>query len=1018
MYRPQFVSFAALLVLVSGSGFAQQTSAAPASTPAAPSYSKESVVYDLIATSYRYEADGASRKTLTVRARVQSDNGVRQLGVVAFDYASQEEHIDVAYLRVRKPDGSVVDTPASDQQDMPAEVTREAPMYSDLREVQIPVKSLVAGDILEYQIQWVTEKPLIPGQFWGAEGFPSTAVILSQTTELSFPKDKYVQVLSANFKPEITDEDGRKVYRWKYAQLKPTAELDKKKTPDPDAMPDIAWTTFRSWQEIGEWFGGLARERAGVTPEIQAKAQQLIAGKTTDDQKIEAIYNFVSTQVRYVGVAFGIGRFQPHAAETVLENQYGDCKDKHTLLAALLKAAGYDAWPVLISDSIKLHPEFPSPSQFDHVITVVPLHGSNLWLDSTPEVTPYKMLVAPLRDKDALVIPANAPPQVERTPAAGPFPFSDTYTVTGKLDAQGTLDAHFDMQMRGDSEVVFREIFHAAPRQQWDQVVQNISQSVGFGGAVTNVDISSPEQTDKPFHYAYDYSRKDYSDWDNHRIFVPNFSVAIPDIGDDAPTKPIELGTPHREIRHDVVELPPGYSAVLPSSVKYTTSFADYQADYKLDGHTLVVDREFVVLKGKVPIDQADELRKFARNISDDQNQNVQLAASGSATAGADSPNPDLENLLTEALQAYQQKDFAAARADLERAEKLDARLLNLWTAFSYVELGEHHTDLAIADLQKEIEYHPDNTNAYRALASTQIWLKHPEQAEQTYRGLLKAEPGDSTAQALLAGVLVQEKKYDEAATLYEAAQKASPGDEKLAIAAGHAELLGGKHDEGIATLHAVLNGATDPELLNNAAYELAEANLELPLAEASTKKSLDLLDTKTAQLNLGNLAQDDLGQMRLLIATWDTMGWVYFREGNLPLAESYLLPAWRSSQEGTTGEHLRQTYLKEGKQKEADAIAKENFQADRTFTLPKLGTKGSADFFLLLSPKGVEDVQFATGDESLKTAAPLLRKLDLSGQVPKDSSARLLRRGVVFCAEVEKECQFVLIPPQSVTLN
>ena len=52
--------------------------------------------------------------------------------------------------------------------------------------------------------------------------------------------------------------------------------------------------------------------------------------------------------MRYIGVAFGIGRYQPHSAETVLDNQYGDCKDKHTLLAAMLKAAGYEAWPALI----------------------------------------------------------------------------------------------------------------------------------------------------------------------------------------------------------------------------------------------------------------------------------------------------------------------------------------------------------------------------------------------------------------------------------------------------------------------------------------------------------------------------------------------------------------------------------------------------------------------------------------------------------------------------------------------
>ena len=63
-------------------------------------------------------------------------------------------------------------------------------------------------------------------------------------------------------------------------------------------------------------------------------------GLKTDDDKIHAIYNFVSLKYHYIGLDFGIGRYQPHAADDVLDNGYGDCKDKHTLLASLLKAVG------------------------------------------------------------------------------------------------------------------------------------------------------------------------------------------------------------------------------------------------------------------------------------------------------------------------------------------------------------------------------------------------------------------------------------------------------------------------------------------------------------------------------------------------------------------------------------------------------------------------------------------------------------------------------------------------------
>lgn len=481
-----------------------QTKPEPAakSVTTAYDYSREAVVFDNLDTVYDYNADGTGEKTLTLAARIQSDAAVRQLGVIDLPYAALNEHPEIIYLRVRKKDGSVIETPPSDAQDMPSQVSRIAPFYSDLKEKQIPVKSLSAGDTLEYQVTFHIEKAQAPNQFWGAENFNTNSVVLEQTVELRVPKDKYIQVVSPKAQPVITEENGKRVYRWKTSHPEPTpAKEDKKATPksEPDLQPTIAWTTFHSWEEVGAWFGGLAKDRTSATPELKAKAEELIKGKTTDDEKIQAIYDYVSTQVRYIGVAFGIGRYQPHSAETVMDNQYGDCKDKHTLLAALLKAAGYDAWPALISDSIKPNPDLPSPGQFDHVITVVPRGTDKIWLDSTPEISPYKMLVYPLRDKQALVILDSGPASLMRTPANPPFPAVDDFEISGKLDSDGTFTAHMNMSLRGDGEILYREIFHQTSRTQWNDIAQGISQNFGFGGTISNLDVSVPRTHRRSF---------------------------------------------------------------------------------------------------------------------------------------------------------------------------------------------------------------------------------------------------------------------------------------------------------------------------------------------------------------------------------------------------------------------------------------------------------------------------------------------------------------------------------------
>jgi transglutaminase-like putative cysteine protease len=169
------------------------------------------------------------------------------------------------------------------------------------------------------------------------------------------------------------------VYHWSRSQLRGTR--DKRGAGKDTAAPgsaqtepriaDIRLTTFQTWDQVGHWFAALEAPQRVPTPEVRRKAMELIAGRATDVDKLEALYTFVATNIRYVSLSLGLGRYQPRAASVVLQEQYGDCKDKHTLLASLIDAAGLNASAVLIGVTAKLDPEVPSPSQFDHVITLV-----------------------------------------------------------------------------------------------------------------------------------------------------------------------------------------------------------------------------------------------------------------------------------------------------------------------------------------------------------------------------------------------------------------------------------------------------------------------------------------------------------------------------------------------------------------------------------------------------------------------------------------------------------------------
>ena len=239
---------------------------------------------------------------------------------------------------------------------------------TDYKEKHITVPGLHPGDTLEYDIVTHLVTPLARHEFWYTQNFLQNAIVLDERLDVNIPTGRTVIVKSAEFslidgkehlatKLQIPAADGspkttghfsqetsgdRTIFHWKHANLsRPADDQEENKTPKSQDLPaDVQITTFKNWTEVAAWYSGLEKGRSEPDAAIRAKVAQLIQGNKSDLEKMEALYDYVSTNIRYVSLSFGLGRYQPHSAAEVFSNQYGDCKDKQTLLAAMLDVAG------------------------------------------------------------------------------------------------------------------------------------------------------------------------------------------------------------------------------------------------------------------------------------------------------------------------------------------------------------------------------------------------------------------------------------------------------------------------------------------------------------------------------------------------------------------------------------------------------------------------------------------------------------------------------------------------------
>jgi tetratricopeptide (TPR) repeat protein/transglutaminase-like putative cysteine protease len=1031
----------------------------PAATPAPADYSQEPFIVEQFYTTARYENDGTGERDESVRIRVQSDAGVKQWGELVFGYSSANEQADIHFVRVRKADGTVVNAAPDAVKELTAPVAADAPVYTDYKEKHVTVPSLSPGDTVEYEIATRLVTPLAPGEFWFQHEFIRDAIALDERLEINIPSGRALTLESPDFPYDKDSSNGRTIYRWKHANLaRPSDDDAAKKKPHDEKPPNVQLTTFASWEAVGRWYAKLEQGRTDPDAAIRAKTQELIAGRANDLDKMQALYNYVSENIRYVSLSFGLGRYQPHAAAEIFANQYGDCKDKVTLLASMLEAAGISSDAVLIPSSRKLDTSMPSPSQFDHVITAAPQGGDLIWMDATAEVAPFRLLTAPLRDKSALLVPADGAGKIVTTPADPPFLSTQAVEIDGQVSDLGKLDAHLHYTLRGDTEFVLRTVFRDTPETHWKEIGATILRLDGIEGDVVSVKPSDPSDTRNPFELEMEFTRANFLDWSSKdaKLALPLVTIGLPDTTEDN-TEPIELGSPLDVTAQLKLTLPASFTAQAPVAIAVARDYAEFESSYDFEGHTLTAKRTLNFKMRELPASRTSDYMAFSRAVAADEGQvlNVQNSTTG---APAIPSAAKTDELVEAGVAALDSGNPSAAIPLLQRVVELEPQHKQAWNdlGLAYLRLGQF--DDAAGAFQKQIAVNPYDEHSYDYLGATlQEQQKYPE-AVDAFRKQLDLNPLDLFAHRALGGLFLSQHEYTLAVPELEKATTLSPDNALLQVSLGTAYINTGEKDKALAAFEKGAGLSQKPVIWNNVAYSLADNKLELDKAQQYAESAISATDADLRNMDLAHLTLDGLVEVESVGDYWDTLGWVYFQKGDLDSAERYIRAAWLLCQHGEVADHLAQVYEKRGQKDQAihmfalalaapqpvpetrarlmlllggnstidnlTAQAKPELVPLRTLPAGKLLKEDAqADFFVLLSPGEKEAhadaAEFVSGSEKLRPFAEPLRALDYGAVFPDASPLKIVRRGTLTCSAKTGDCSFTLIPPEDVrTLN
>jgi len=333
-------------------------------------------------------------------------------------------------------------------------------LYSDSRHRTLNLPGVVPGATVEHTYEMdVRSLQYLPGEFWFQDDEPARTRTLTVRAPLGF-SIRFGAVGDMVRVEHSKRAEGSSVINSWVARDMPAFSLDSSSPPATDLVAKITiepstivWGGHRldasTWDGIARFYLDLARERMKASPEV-AEAARRLTQETASEDSIRRVYEFVQRKVNYVAIELGIGGYQPHHNRDVLQHMYGDCKDKATLMIAMLDSLGIEVLPVLIRtrNAGLLDPGLPALS-FNHAIVAVPAGDGYLFADPTSESTPFGAIPWWDQDASALVVTREGKGRFLRTPLSPPEDNRRDVTVSAGIDTSGNLHGTLTVSVRG-----------------------------------------------------------------------------------------------------------------------------------------------------------------------------------------------------------------------------------------------------------------------------------------------------------------------------------------------------------------------------------------------------------------------------------------------------------------------------------------------------------------------------------------------------------------------------------------
>ncbi|MCK5852637.1 DUF3857 domain-containing protein [bacterium] len=418
---------------------------------------------------------------------------------------------DVAYgtaavlkVQIIKPDGKIISVDIKENtKDMVEASQMDMNIYNpNSRVIRINFPDLKIGDMARLVTKKTETKSRVPNTWYDIQLMEAPAPIVYQVIEVIAPKKRPLRHIV--LKNEITNtvkytkKTGSSTVTHKWVVRNVPRMFAEPGMPGYKPLQHLLLSTISKWKQVSKWYYNLCEPRLqAVTPDISNKVEELTADMTDPDEKIKALFKFVSQKIRYMGITTEdtAPGYEPHDVSITFDNKYGVCRDKAALLASMLRIAGFKAYTTLmLGGRPKKDQEVPN-AFFNHAITAVQNDdGSYILMDTTDETT--KDLLPVYLNNCSYMVASPKGASLQTTPVIPAEKSLVKVTTEAKYNNKGNLKATSKIVFEGINDRAYRGAFAKMELDEIRRVFEGIVKKVAPGAKVTDFSIGPDDMMD------------------------------------------------------------------------------------------------------------------------------------------------------------------------------------------------------------------------------------------------------------------------------------------------------------------------------------------------------------------------------------------------------------------------------------------------------------------------------------------------------------------------------------------